>query len=291
MSLLYVDADNCNCSFYEHVINDLKRRSEKLLKIRVYGDFHNDEMKSWYNYSLTTGLEQIQCPRMCGKNSTDLRITCDIMQDVLTDSLCNKNQFNQIILLSSDCDFTHVAHKTKNNGKSFIVYGRKNASPVLKNSCSEFRSVEEPNSVFSLQSESMLHRGSLVMENSEQNSVGTEMSYSSDDSHTNDLEDNLSSIGRCSKRHKIINAFVDGDYNRLQTKIDKIIGKKDKIAISRLKKTLLKENPNIKKEINGFGVLDKVIRDNMSSVFIIEKQRIQNSGNCVLFVRRNTSRI
>ena len=148
---VYIDGDNCNSKDYNNIIAEISKNNN-VSKVRLYGDFQTTEMKSWYVKSLDMGIEQVQCPIMCRKNSTDIRIMCDIMEDLFTKTIINTNTIQNIkttistfILISSDCDYTHVANKVKDYGMSFIVYGSKSTSNILRNSCTEFKLIPNRN--------------------------------------------------------------------------------------------------------------------------------------------------
>ena len=81
------------------------------------------------------GVEPIVSWRLNNKNSTDIKMTVDMMY-----ILDKYNHINNYILVSGDSDFREVCSKIKSYGKNVIgiSVNFKSTSHILKNYCSEF---------------------------------------------------------------------------------------------------------------------------------------------------------
>ena len=56
----------------------------RIVICRVYADWSCNETLTWRTKSKDYGIEPIQCDRISGKNSTDIKIVVDIMETLHT---------------------------------------------------------------------------------------------------------------------------------------------------------------------------------------------------------------
>jgi hypothetical protein len=80
MECLYIDADNI--SYKSIDIIDNKINLNKICVKKVFGDWSRTELKNWGKKCLDYGLEQIQCQYIGKKQSTDIKLTIQIMEDI-----------------------------------------------------------------------------------------------------------------------------------------------------------------------------------------------------------------
>merc|ERR1711871_1348767 len=92
-------------------------------------------VKSWIHTSSCYGMELVQCTRISGKKSTDIKMIVDIME-----TLYKKPHIDIFVIVSCDGDYAHVARfiKKKKHKGSVLAFGYANTSSLLKNCCDRF---------------------------------------------------------------------------------------------------------------------------------------------------------
>lgn len=133
---LYIDGDNANYKDFLYIFEEIKKHGRVIIG-RIYGDWTRTEMKGWKDVSINFALESVNCFSLSRKNSTDIYLICDILQD-----LYKNNHIDIYIIVSSDSDYTHVTKRIRALGKKVIGIGRKNTPSMLKNACDIFISTE-----------------------------------------------------------------------------------------------------------------------------------------------------
>jgi uncharacterized LabA/DUF88 family protein len=73
-------------------------------------------MKEWINSSNNYGIEPIQCPRIAGKNSTDILMSVDIME-----TLYCVPYITTYFIVTTDSDYRHVISKVRKHNKKLIA--------------------------------------------------------------------------------------------------------------------------------------------------------------------------
>lgn len=133
---VYIDGDNANHKDFSYVYEEIKKHGRVIIG-RIYGDWTRSEMKGWKDVSINYALESINCFGLSKKNSTDIYLICDILQD-----LYKNPHIDTYIIVSSDSDYTHVTKRIRSEGKKAIGIGRKNTPLMLKNACDIFIATE-----------------------------------------------------------------------------------------------------------------------------------------------------
>jgi uncharacterized protein (TIGR00288 family) len=127
-----IDADNTRPSFANEVLSEVAKYGNPTIR-RVYGDWTNSHLSQWSRKLNSLGLRAMhQNAYTTGKNSTDLALVIDAM-DLLYDG--NVEAF---ALVTSDSDFTSLAHRLRESGKTVYVLGEKKAPESLRNACDKF---------------------------------------------------------------------------------------------------------------------------------------------------------
>lgn len=129
---VYIDGDNASHKDFSYVYEEIKKHGRVIIG-RIYGDWTKTEMKGWKDVSIQYALESINCFGLSKKNSTDIYLICDILQD-----LYKNPHIDTYIIVSSDSDYTHVTKRIRSEGKKAIGIGRKNTPIMLKNACDIF---------------------------------------------------------------------------------------------------------------------------------------------------------
>ena len=127
-----IDADNVSPKYIKYILDEVNDQGIATYK-RIYGDWTDNEKRSWKNVLLDWSVNPIQqYSYTTGKNATDSAMIIDAM-DILysgnVDGFC---------LVSSDSDFTKLAQRLREAGM-FVMASRKPPShsglPVIPSSC------------------------------------------------------------------------------------------------------------------------------------------------------------
>lgn len=133
---VYIDGDNANYNDFSFVHKEIKKYGRIIIG-RIYGDWTRSEMKGWKDISINNAFESINCFSLSRKNSSDIHLICDLLQDLYKNDI-----INTYIIVSSDSDYSHVTKRIRAAGKKVIGVGRNNTPTMLKNACDIFISNE-----------------------------------------------------------------------------------------------------------------------------------------------------
>lgn len=119
-SALYIDGDNIqlNQDKLNLLLTKIKTENNVIIK-KVFADWkidHNN--KIWSEISIKHGLEEIQVTRISGKDSTDIKIITDLMEDLVT-----LKHIDKFILIGCDKDYIPLIEKVHKYNKKFDVFG------------------------------------------------------------------------------------------------------------------------------------------------------------------------
>lgn len=84
-----------------------------------------------------SGIIPIQCDRIKGKNSTDIKLTVDLMKTLYTQS-----HIGLYYIVTSDSDYRHVIPEIKLQNKKIHCIGSENANQSLKAACDIYTKIE-----------------------------------------------------------------------------------------------------------------------------------------------------
>jgi uncharacterized protein (TIGR00288 family) len=131
---IFIDGDNITPTHYS-VINDLIRKRGRIILKKVYADFSEENTKAWKKICLDFGIEAVIAWREHGKNSTDIKMTIDMMN-----ILNNYKHIHNFVIVTGDVDFKELCAKISSEGKNVIGIScyEKSTSKTLKNFCNEF---------------------------------------------------------------------------------------------------------------------------------------------------------
>lgn len=134
---LLIDADNTQISKLESAILEISKYGKILVK-RAYGNWTKDSFKNWEEIIRKLAIKPIQqIDYVKGKNATDMALVIDAM-----DFLYN-SEYDGFAIVSSDSDFTPLAIKLKESGKTVIGIGKKATSEAFVASCDTFVYLED----------------------------------------------------------------------------------------------------------------------------------------------------
>jgi len=132
---LYIDADNISYKYAEKLFQEIELYGNFFVK-KIFADWSKTETKSWAKIIEKYGLEPIQCFRHNKKQSTDIYLITQVINDTYF-----LPRINHYILATSDSDFIHLCQNLKKLGKQLTIFGNDNS--ILKNYCDNYVSIED----------------------------------------------------------------------------------------------------------------------------------------------------
>ena len=135
---VFIDGDNTNPNHLFAITKEIKSYGNLIIK-RIYGDWSSNEMsKNWKKNLNISGYMPIQCSRINNKQSTDIKIICDMIQFLY------KNPYIDIFCLASaDVDFSYACSMIQEEGKEIICITSHSSSSYLKYYCNKFISIKD----------------------------------------------------------------------------------------------------------------------------------------------------
>jgi uncharacterized protein (TIGR00288 family) len=131
-----IDADNTSPRYAEAILDELAKYGTPTIK-RAYGDFSSSRLQGWTRQLNARAIRAMhQNAYTSGKNSTDSALIIDAM-DLLFDG--NVEAF---AIVSSDSDFTSLAVRLRESGKTVYGLGQKKTPVSLQNACDRFIMLE-----------------------------------------------------------------------------------------------------------------------------------------------------
>ncbi|NLA71177.1 MAG: NYN domain-containing protein [Clostridiaceae bacterium] len=127
-----IDADNVPPHNVRGMMAEIARYGTPTIK-RIYGDFTKPNLTQWKSRLLDYAISPIQqFSYTTGKNSTDSAMIIDAMDILYTDRI------DGFVLVSSDSDFTKLATRLRESGKTVYGFGEmKTPNPFIA-ACDRF---------------------------------------------------------------------------------------------------------------------------------------------------------
>ena len=132
---VFIDGDNISPKDIDEILAEIYDYGNIIIK-RVYLDWTLPTSQGWSKATRDYGLEPIQCDLIKGKNSTDIKLTVDIMR-----TLYCVSHISLFYLVTQDGDFRHIIPEIKINNRSVNVIG-KNVSKALGACCDKYTSLD-----------------------------------------------------------------------------------------------------------------------------------------------------
>lgn len=133
---LLIDGDNISAKYVTSILDELTEVGITTIK-RIYGDWTRPEMHTWRDELLNRSISPVQqFSNVSGKNATDSALIIDAM-----DILYNKD-VDAFCIVSSDSDFTRLASRLAESGKTVIGMGESKTPDSFRNACTRFVSLE-----------------------------------------------------------------------------------------------------------------------------------------------------
>lgn len=112
---IYIDADNVSYKSLEEII--YQSNNCNIIIKKIYADWCNESMKKWSLRAKNFGFQGIQCFGNNYKQTSDIYMITDIINDLYTNS-----NIEMIVLATSDIDFTHLCHIIKAKNKKLVIF-------------------------------------------------------------------------------------------------------------------------------------------------------------------------
>ncbi|MEM1232721.1 MAG: NYN domain-containing protein [Pseudomonadota bacterium] len=127
-----IDADNVPAKHAEAILKEIGAIGEPALR-RVYGDWSSGQLSGWSKKIQALGLVAHQeSANTTRKNASDIGLVIDAM-DIL-----HTGRFDGFVLVSSDSDFTALANRLREDGRTVIGIGERKTPEALINVCNRF---------------------------------------------------------------------------------------------------------------------------------------------------------
>lgn len=133
---LLIDADNVSAKYIQPILDELSKYGNVTYK-RIYGDWTKTNNASWKEELLQNSITPIQqFSYTHGKNATDSAMIIDAMDMLYTSEL------EGFCLVSSDSDFTKLASRLRESGKTVIGMGENKTPAPFRKACDIFTVLE-----------------------------------------------------------------------------------------------------------------------------------------------------
>ncbi len=129
---LLIDGDNAEASLINNIINETSKFGRITVK-RIYGDWTTTRMTKWKEELNKFAIRPIQkFSYTSGKNSTDSAMIIDAMD------LLHSRIVEGFCIVSSDSDYTGIAHRIREEGMFVMGIGKSNTPEALVMACENF---------------------------------------------------------------------------------------------------------------------------------------------------------
>ena len=127
-----IDADNTSASHAAAILEELARYGIPTVK-RAYGDWTTQNLVRWKDELHRHAIQPVQqFAYTTGKNSTDSALIIDAMD------LLYSGNLDAFAIVSSDSDFTRLATRLRESGKTVYGLGRRRTPASLVAACDRF---------------------------------------------------------------------------------------------------------------------------------------------------------
>jgi uncharacterized protein (TIGR00288 family) len=127
-----IDADNAQSVNIDGLLDEVAKYGVASIK-RIYGDWTNNQLRSWKDKLLEYAIQPIQqFSYTTGKNATDSAMIIDAMDLLYSEKL------DGFCIVSSDSDFTRLASRLRESGKTVYGFGEKKTPRSFVAVCDKF---------------------------------------------------------------------------------------------------------------------------------------------------------
>jgi uncharacterized protein (TIGR00288 family) len=131
-----IDADNTSAKYAEAILDELAKYGTPTIK-RAYGDFSSSRLQGWTRELNARAIRAMhQNAFTTGKNATDSALIIDAMD------LLYAGNVEAFAIVTSDSDFTSLALRLRESGRTVYGLGQKKTPVSLQNACDRFIMLE-----------------------------------------------------------------------------------------------------------------------------------------------------
>lgn len=134
---IFIDAENINYNDFNKINNIIENKG-RIIVSNIYADWSEKSTIKWKEIAFKNGITCIQCDKISGKNSVDLKLTVDIMRYLYTNL-----DISFYYIVSTDSDFRHVVNEIKSKNKKINCIGYNNANISIKSICDNYIIIED----------------------------------------------------------------------------------------------------------------------------------------------------
>jgi NYN domain-containing protein/OST-HTH/LOTUS domain-containing protein len=127
-----IDADNASASVTHELMAEIAKYGTPTIR-RAYGDWTTQNLAGWKDHLLRHAIQPIQqFAYTRGKNATDSSLIIDAMDVLYADNV------EGFAIVSSDSDFTRLATRLRESGKTVYGLGRRETPEAFVKACDRF---------------------------------------------------------------------------------------------------------------------------------------------------------
>lgn len=133
---VFIDGDNISHKNIPVILQEIRNYGRIIIN-NIYCDWSSPEYYKLKLASIENGITTIQCDKITGKNSTDIKLMVDIMK-----TLYEINHISLYYIVTSDSDFRHVIPQIKMRNKKVHCIGSFNSNKSIQSICDLFTKIE-----------------------------------------------------------------------------------------------------------------------------------------------------
>lgn len=133
---VFIDGDNISHKYIPVILQEIRNYGRIIIN-NIYCDWSSLEYSKLKLASIENGITTIQCDKIVGKNSTDIKLMVDIMR-----TLYEINHISLYYIITSDSDFRHVIPQIKMRNKKVHCIGSFNSNKSIQSICDLFTKIE-----------------------------------------------------------------------------------------------------------------------------------------------------
>src|SRR5690625_822621 len=127
-----IDGDNASAAHANGLFEEVAKHGNANVR-RLYGDMTRNRMSGWIRKLQPLAiLPQQQFAYTTGKNASDITLVIDAMD------LMHTGAVDMFCIVSSDSDFTRLAQRLRENGKTVFGFGERKTPEAFRNACDRF---------------------------------------------------------------------------------------------------------------------------------------------------------
>lgn len=133
---VYIDCENISYKDFDCIDHEIRNYGRRIV-CNLYADWKCKDMIRWNNVATSNGLQTIQCDKINGKNSVDLKIAVDI-----TCFSYEKSHVNIYFIVTTDSDYRQVIFPLREKNKIVYGIGYDNVNKSLTSICDKYIKIE-----------------------------------------------------------------------------------------------------------------------------------------------------